>query len=1231
MKKNFTTFKSALIFICAFLLMQFGNAQRIDIAGWNFPINPGAVNTYTADCGSGTIYLDGTHGSSAWTVGLSNNESDAASYNYSGVWISSTSISACGVTTSTKSITFCGNNGNSAVIVVSTNNLKDIMMSYDTQVSGSGARNVVWSHSTDGVNFEDDTTFYYTNSSTFKTSHIVDFTGAVGLNNQDSIYLRITLNDASATNGSYRLDNILITGESNVPTTQQPVFSVTGGNTCTPIDVTITSEEGANIYYTTDGTDPDDMNGTPYTGPVHIAATTTLRAVAYAPGLAVSFEATATYTFPTEVATISQFKSMDGDFCMLTCPVTAVFQNGSYLFVEDEAHTGLCIYGNVGANFVNGDIITGGICGSNTTYNAIIEMGTPHLMNAVPTSGAPVEPVSVTFAQLRNNWNTYDSRLVTVSGVTFQQSTISSGASAYQKIYQGGDSLGCGNTFNTIGTYTIPLSTANVTGITINNATIKRISPRNASDIADLMPSITIVSPSEGLVIEQGTAVHVDVDIENFSFENGCMVEGKLLINGQPVTTQYLHSGSELNYFENMNLAQYMTTYGTYTVIMSLVNADSTQFTIPAIDSVHFIYQDVYVAIETSESSLSFTETGESHTFTVTAFRLNAPITVSVDNSAFTVTPTTLTQTAQAETVTVTFTGSESATGTVTLTSGTTTATVTLHAVIPIDTLIYSVGFEAAEGFAKTTTYNNDNPAFFGPEGQQWGVVHGSVSSTGAIVGAQSMLMRFYGSTTSAHFGHTGYTYTNFDLRNVTKVEFSAKTPNGLKLRASFSHDGGENYEGDSLFATTGTPQRYTYYISDSGQYNFVRVKFAVVLPVDTPNGSIDVHIDSVMVYGVLGIEADIVETPVISADAGIYMSPFNASITCETEGARIYYTTDGTTPTENSTQYTAPIEISNSCTLKARAFKGGFEASNTATAEYIFPVSVATIADFKAAGALNDSVTYAITGDVTFVYRNARRIFIEDATGGLLVYDEYNPVVTGTYNEGDIISGGIIGTYTVFNGMQELIPTVDWAAASGTATVTPTVVTAADITGDFDTYEARLVRINNGTFAEEASFNTSDITDATFADGTGEVVFRNQFKTLDTTVNAGDTVDIIGLASIYVLGGNTTYQIFPRTNADIIPVIADTTHPEDTVGIHTLDFVKLTVYPNPTSGEITVTTDRDGGSLELLNAFGQVVYRANAPIYPMTINLSDKAAGLYFVRIITDDQRIAIVKITKE
>lgn len=45
--------------------------------------------------------------------------------------------------------------------------------------------------------------------------------------------------------------------------------------------VTITAAEGATIYYTTNGQDPDDREGTEYTAPFTISETTTVKAIAY--------------------------------------------------------------------------------------------------------------------------------------------------------------------------------------------------------------------------------------------------------------------------------------------------------------------------------------------------------------------------------------------------------------------------------------------------------------------------------------------------------------------------------------------------------------------------------------------------------------------------------------------------------------------------------------------------------------------------------------------------------------------------------------------------------------------------------------------------------------------------------------------------------------------------------------------------------------------------------------
>lgn len=57
-------------------------------------------------------------------------------------------------------------------------------------------------------------------------------------------------------------------------------------------------------------------------------------------------------------------------------------------------------------------------------------------------------------------------------------------------------------------------------------------------------------------------------------------------------------------------------------------------------------------------------------------------------------------------------------------------------------------------------------------------------------------------------------------------------------------------------------------------------------------------------------------------------------------EGATIYFTTNGTTPSEtNGTEYTAPIEISSSCALRAIAVKDDMSNSEIASYEYIITV----------------------------------------------------------------------------------------------------------------------------------------------------------------------------------------------------------------------------------------------------------------------------------------------------
>ena len=68
------------------------------------------------------------------------------------------------------------------------------------------------------------------------------------------------------------------------------------------------------------------------------------------------------------------------------------------------------------------------------------------------------------------------------------------------------------------------------------------------------------------------------------------------------------------------------------------------------------------------------------------------------------------------------------------------------------------------------------------------------------------------------------------------------------------------------------------------------------------------------------------------------YLETGKVKITCKTKGATIYYTTDGTDPTDQDNEYTGPFEISNKgeTTIKAFAIKDGREDSPTASATFI-------------------------------------------------------------------------------------------------------------------------------------------------------------------------------------------------------------------------------------------------------------------------------------------------------
>lgn len=78
------------------------------------------------------------------------------------------------------------------------------------------------------------------------------------------------------------------------------------------------------------------------------------------------------------------------------------------------------------------------------------------------------------------------------------------------------------------------------------------------------------------------------------------------------------------------------------------------------------------------------------------------------------------------------------------------------------------------------------------------------------------------------------------------------------------------------------------------------------------------------------------VSAPVMSVKGGTYSTTQSVTLTCSTDEAEIYYTTNGFEPTKSDTKYSEAISIAENTILKAKAFKTGMADSYTTTETYI-------------------------------------------------------------------------------------------------------------------------------------------------------------------------------------------------------------------------------------------------------------------------------------------------------
>jgi RHS repeat-associated protein len=155
----------------------------------------------------------------------------------------------------------------------------------------------------------------------------------------------------------------------------------------------------------------------------------------------------------------------------------------------------------------------------------------------------------------------------------------------------------------------------------------------------------------------------------------------------------------------------------------------------------------------------------------------------------------------------------------------------------------------------------------------------------------------------------------------------------------TFSPVAGKYLNAQSVTISDSTSGATIYYTVDGSTPTASSTQYTGAISVTSSETINAVAIKSSISSAIAAATYTVGSSPIFSPVAGTYTSTQTVSITSPDWGATIYYTTDGTTPTASSKQYTIPISVSSTETLKAIAVLGS-TSSTVSTAAYTINTS---------------------------------------------------------------------------------------------------------------------------------------------------------------------------------------------------------------------------------------------------------------------------------------------------
>lgn len=196
------------------------------------------------------------------------------------------------------------------------------------------------------------------------------------------------------------------------------------------------------------------------------------------------------------------------------------------------------------------------------------------------------------------------------------------------------------------------------------------------------------------------------------------------------------------------------------------------------------------------------------------------------------------------------------------------------------------------------------------------------------------------------------------------------------------------------------------------------------------------------------------VDAPTFPVEQKEYTAAQNITISA-VEGATIHYTTDGSTPTNESATYSGPIALSTrgEYTIKAIAIKNGFATSDVAVAHYSINLPFANLADLVDANLADGSEVIVSFADEVITYKGSKYISLttKDANDNTIqIYHSSAAMPEAWVVGGKVAATSKRFTWTLFGESQwELVPVGEFAWATGLAYTAPKTVSSVVVSGE--------------------------------------------------------------------------------------------------------------------------------------------------------------------------------------